>query len=117
MGPAAMGFRVKLSTRRPPALELHVDGRRITAHPGETIAAALMAGNILGFRTDTKGQPRGAYCNMGTCFECLVEIKRPDESGSCADRDTGWYRVRACLTPVSANLEVRTAPSDRAVGQ
>jgi hypothetical protein len=112
-----MGFRVNSSTTRPPAMEVFFDGHAVVAYPGETVAAALIAGNIGRFRTDTNDRPRGAYCNMGTCFECLVEIRRPDPSGPRGGSDMSWYRVRACLTPVSANLEVRTAASVRALGQ
>lgn len=79
-------------------------------YPGETIAAALLAGGVRGFRRDSGGVLRGPYCNMGTCFECLVEVR----GGSGLDADAGghvrgsWRLVRACLTAVSADVQVRS---------
>ncbi len=93
-----MGFRVNSGTFRPQPITFSFDGVAITAHPGETLAAALIAADIRGFRRDVRGGLRGPYCNMGTCFECVLEVR----SGS------SWRTVRGCLTPVAAGLEVRS---------
>jgi D-hydroxyproline dehydrogenase subunit gamma len=42
------------------------------------------------------GQPRGLFCGMGICFDCLVEI----------DGRTG---VRACIESVRAGMRVETS--------
>lgn len=61
---------------------------------GENLAAALLAAGIGVFReTPVSGAPRGPFCMMGACFDCLVEID-------------GATR-QACLTPVSDGLEIR----------
>ena len=42
---------------------------------GETIASALLASDEIIFRASAqRNSPRGPYCLMGACFECLVEI-------------------------------------------
>lgn len=70
------------------------DGREITAHPGESIGAALLAAGIRGLRaTRFAGAPRGLLCGIGSCFDCLVTV---DGHGS----------QRACLTPASPGAEV-----------
>jgi aerobic-type carbon monoxide dehydrogenase small subunit (CoxS/CutS family) len=75
--------------------EIDVDGSRILAYEGETIAAALIAAGHQVFRRTAKfNEPRGGYCGMGVCFDCLV----------MADGEI----VRACMTPVSRDLQVRT---------
>jgi D-hydroxyproline dehydrogenase subunit gamma len=80
--------------RRPDAVEIEVDGARVRAFPGESLAAALLADGRRAFRVTPGGDARGPFCNMGVCFECLVE----------AD----GARVRACMASVRAGLVVRT---------
>ena len=63
------------------------DGREVEAYAGETVAMALWAAGVRGLRASSKdGKPRGLFCAMGICYECLVDIDgRP---------------VRACMQPV-----------------
>ena len=72
------------------------DDRTITAHEGESIAAALSASRCRILRyTSRRGEPRGVFCNMGICFDCLVEIDgRPNQ--------------RACQIPVAEGIQVKT---------
>ena len=64
------------------------DGREIEALEGETIAAALAAADIVAVRQARSGAPRGPFCGMGVCFDCLVTVDgRPSQ--------------RACLTKVA----------------
>ena len=73
-----------------------VDGSEIEAHEGDMVAAAMLAANILQFRTTpVSGAPRGPFCMMGVCFECLVTI---DGIGS----------RQACLTPVHSGMTIET---------
>lgn len=70
------------------------DAREITAHPGESIGAALLAAGIRRVR-DTRfaGAPRGLLCGIGSCFDCLVTVD-------------GDASQRACLTPATPDAEV-----------
>jgi len=73
---------------------ISVDGRMIEAHRGEMLAAALMAGGVVRLReSPNTGSPRGAFCLMGVCQECLIKID-------------GKLR-QACLTTVTEGLEVQ----------
>jgi len=81
------------------------DGARVTGRQGESLAAALLAEGFAVLRhTPVSAQPRGAFCMMGACFECLVEI----------DGRT----VQACMVAVRDGLVVnRLGPlADRAPG-
>ena len=70
-----------------------VDGQPMSAYPGETIAAAMLAAGRNTLRRTTKtGEPRGLYCVMGVCWECAVAI----------DGRT----VRACVVPATPGLRV-----------
>ncbi|MBV8425634.1 MAG: (2Fe-2S)-binding protein [Hyphomicrobiales bacterium] len=51
------------------------DGREMVGRRGDTVAAALLAAGISVCRTmAVSGAPRGPYCMMGVCFDCLVTI-------------------------------------------
>lgn len=58
------------------------NGARLTGHIGESVAAALLANGIRILRATRRDHAaRGAFCLMGSCQECIVEIDgRPIES-------------------------------------
>jgi glycine/D-amino acid oxidase-like deaminating enzyme/bacterioferritin-associated ferredoxin len=72
-----------------------VDGERIDAVPGESVAAAITAAGHRRLRTDRTGSPRGLLCGMGSCFECRVSIN-------------GGPATRACLARVEPQMTVTT---------
>jgi predicted molibdopterin-dependent oxidoreductase YjgC len=72
---------------------IEVDGQPVLAHPGQTIAAALMASGRRTFRHTPGGAPRGLFCGMGVCFECLVTVD-------------GLAGRRACMTPVRPGMQI-----------
>jgi sarcosine oxidase subunit alpha len=77
-------------------IQIQVDGKPIEAYEGETIAAALLASGIRIFHLSRKNkEPRGLFCGMGVCYECLVTVD-------------GTNDVRACLTPVIEGMQVET---------
>jgi D-hydroxyproline dehydrogenase subunit gamma len=60
------------------------EGRAVAARPGETVAAALLAAGFRDFRASVvTGAPRGPYCLMGACFECLVRIDDVPDRQAC----------------------------------
>lgn len=70
-----------------PGFEITFDGRPVRALPGQSIAAALWAASVLSWRTTRfGGRPRGAFCGIGTCFDCLATVN-------------GQPNRRACLLP------------------
>src|SRR5437762_898750 len=95
-------MRLKHSDMRPAnAVRFQFDGRALDALEGETIAAALAAADVVAVRQARSGAPRGPFCGMGVCFDCLVTVDgRPSQ--------------RACLTKVEAGMDVRSAPVDTA---
>ena len=60
-----------------------VDGAPVVARAGDSVAATLLASGRAACRTTAvSGAPRGPYCLMSVCFECLVEIDgRPNRQG------------------------------------
>lgn len=64
-----------------------VDGRRITAKPTDSVAAAMFAAGITACRTTVvEERPRGPYCMMGVCFDCLVMIDGIGSRQGCMAR-------------------------------
>lgn len=55
-------------------VHLTVDGVPVTARAGDTVAAALLAHSGDPSRQSATGAPRTAFCMMGVCFDCLVEV-------------------------------------------
>ncbi|MFJ8361090.1 (2Fe-2S)-binding protein [Streptomyces sp. NPDC093984] len=79
-----------------PAFTVTFDGREIEALPGQTVAAALWTAGVTSWRnTRREGRPRGVFCGIGVCFDCLVTVNdRPNQ--------------RACLVPVRPGYVIRT---------
>lgn len=79
-----------------PTVGLTVDGRPLRAAEGSTLAAALLAADRTGWRrTSVAGAPRGVFCGIGVCFDCIVTVN-------------GLRDVRACLRRVAEGDEVVT---------
>ena len=77
------------------------DGLKIHAYEDETIAAAMIArGQRVLRRTSRRAQPRGMFCGMGVCFECLVRVD-------------GERSALACQTPVREGMRVETLNKGR----
>jgi hypothetical protein len=75
--------------------EFYFEGQPILAYPGETVGAALTAAGFATFRTTRKeGKPRGIFCGIGICYDCLVVVD-------------GTPNRRACLTPARPSADVR----------
>ena len=73
---------------RGPQVTVTIDGRPITAFLGETVAAVLFAEGSARTRTTVGGAPRGVFCGMGVCFDCLVVVDDVPNTRAC----TTWVR-------------------------
>jgi len=73
-----------------------VDGEPVTGVTGQSLAGVILASGTLGFRRTSAGNtPRGVFCGIGVCFDCLVEVN-------------GQRDVRACQRRASAGDAVLT---------
>ena len=71
------------------------EGQQIEAEDGETLAAALLAAGVSGFRQATEDDTkRGPYCMIGNCFECMVEIEDHGSRQACRERVRDGLVVR-----------------------
>ena len=82
-----------------------IDGEPARARAGDSVAAALLAAGRLACRsTPISGAPRGPYCLMGVCFECLVE-------------SDGVGNRQACLVRVRPGMRIATQQGGREAGR
>ncbi|MDR3529593.1 MAG: FAD-dependent oxidoreductase [Rhodopila sp.] len=91
----AAAMRLTHPTIRPVGrpISFQFDGRRIEALQGETVAAALSAAGVTTFRHTPSGAPRGLFCGMGACFDCVVTVD-------------GRVGQRACMTQAVDGMTV-----------
>ncbi|NIC06235.1 (2Fe-2S)-binding protein [Billgrantia bachuensis] len=83
---------------------VYFDGRQVTAKDGDTIAAALLSAGVEVCRTTpVSGSPRGPYCMMGVCFECLVEVDNIPN-------------VQGCQVLVKEGMQIRSQNGARRLG-
>ena len=76
------------------AVTLVIDGKAVEAREGDTVAAAMLAAGLGHCRTTpVSGAPRGAYCMMGVCFDCLVTIDGVGNRQGCLVRVREGMRV------------------------
>jgi hypothetical protein len=60
------------------------DGTEITAAPGQSVGAALIAAGHRSWRTTRHaGAPRGVFCGIGICFDCLVIVNGTPNQRAC----------------------------------
>ena len=73
---------------------IYYEGPPVEAREGETIAMPLTAAGIRVFRTTEKlHDPRGVYCSMGRCSDCMMIVD-------------GQPNVRSCVTLVKDGMRV-----------
>jgi predicted molibdopterin-dependent oxidoreductase YjgC len=73
---------------------ISIDGRRVEARAGDTVAAAMLAAGVERCRaTPVSGAPRAAYCMMGVCFDCLVTIDGVGNRQGCLVRVREGMRI------------------------
>ena len=77
-------------------ITLMVDGKPLEAFAGEPIAAALIAAGFRVFRHTTKrNEPRGLFCALGRCTDCVMTVD-------------GRPNVRTCVTPARDGMVIES---------
>ena len=86
-------------------LTIWFDGQAIPARTGDSVAVALLAAGIIVTRTTpVSGAPRGPYCMMGGCFECLAEVD-------------GQPNVQTCMASVHEGMRILRQQGPRSIPQ
>lgn len=72
------------------------NGKPMEGYEGEPIAAALRAAGVMAHRHTKKyDKPRGIFCAIGRCTDCVMVVN-------------GKPNVRTCITPLEEGMTVET---------
>ena len=72
-----------------------LNGKKIPAYENDTIASALYAAGIRKLRfTPRYNQPRGIFCAIGRCTDCVMTVN-------------GVPNVRTCITYVKPGIKIQ----------
>lgn len=72
------------------------DGQVLEGYEGEPISVALKAAGVMVHRyTRKKHQPRGVFCAIGRCTDCVMVVD-------------GQLNVRTCITPLREGMCIET---------
>lgn len=78
----------------PSQVRIEFEGELLSVPAGISLAAALLTLDVGHTReSPVNGRPGAAYCMMGVCFECLVEVD-------------GLANCQACLIQVQDGMRV-----------
>ena len=106
-GHSSPGWHRTPSIQSEKSVRIEVDGQGLDAFEGECLATALAVSGILALRRSPGlDQPRGMFCLMGVCQECVVLVD--DEA------------LPACMESVRQGMRVslqRLPPRDPAETQ
>jgi hypothetical protein len=73
---------------------LTFDGRPVPAVAGDSVGAALTRAGVRSWRTTRRrGRPRGLFCGIGICYDCLLTVD-------------GAANQRACLVLAVDGMEI-----------
>jgi len=73
-----------------------LDGKPVEGFEGEPIAAALLAAGHRVLRyTNKHREPRGIFCALGRCTDCMMTVD-------------GQPNIRTCVTPVRDGMIIQT---------
>ena len=77
-------------------VEFTLDGKPMQGCAGEPIAMALKSNGVEIHRYTTKlHKPRGLYCSIGRCTDCVMVVD-------------GVPNVRTCMTALKEGMKVQT---------
>lgn len=72
------------------------NGKPMQGYEGEPIAAALKAAGVMIHRyTKKQHKPRGIFCAIGRCTDCVMVVN-------------GKPNIRTCVTPLEDGMAVQT---------
>ena len=93
--PVSPGRFRRVAEHDRPTIEIEVDGARVTALEGDSVLVAVLASGRTLRRSEFGDGDRAGFCLMGACQDCWMWTAE-------------GQRVRACTTPVRAEMRLLT---------
>lgn len=70
-------------------LMITFEGRTLRGESGQTLAGVLVSHRILDWRTTSAtAEPRGLFCGIGVCFDCVLVVDGERDVRACQRRAT-----------------------------
>ncbi|CAL9334651.1 hypothetical protein SUDANB176_00139 [Streptomyces sp. enrichment culture] len=103
-------------------LRITVDGEPVDGIAGQTVAGVLLAADRLAWRRGRSGAPRGVFCGIGVCFDCLVTVGDERDVRACRrrarDGDVVTTQTREPAPDLPREAEPEASPEpDRETGR
>ena len=67
-------------------ISITFEGQVLGGIDGQTVAGILLASGVQAWRTDTQARPRGLFCGIGVCFDCLATVNGDTDVRLCRRR-------------------------------
>jgi predicted molibdopterin-dependent oxidoreductase YjgC len=84
-----------------------LDGEELTGLAGQSIAAVVLAsGRVSWRRTSAGDRPRGVFCGIGICFDCLAVVNGLGDVRTCQRRAADGDVVETQHHPLSSGSEI-----------
>lgn len=91
---------ISLTQKNVETVNVQLDGKPVKLRRGLNVAAALLEAGVNQFRrTPVSASPRGPFCMMGVCFDCLLTID-------------GLANQQACVIEVCEGMIIERQTSD-----
>lgn len=118
MSPRRVPAESDAARRSDRPLRITVDGEPVDGIAGQTIAGVLLAADRPAWRRGRSGTPRGVFCGIGVCFDCLVTVGGVRDVRACrrraGDGDVVTTQTREPVSVESPGEEVRDRAHDPA---
>lgn len=76
-------------------ITISINGVEFHVSEGASIASALLSADIAEFRrTSRSASPRGLFCGMGSCYDCVVTVDGAVQ--------------RSCITAIADGMAIET---------
>lgn len=94
-------------------LTFSFEGEALTARSGQSLAAALTDAGQRVFRHTGKGSPRGVFCGMGVCQDCLVTVDGQPNQRACMTlaRDGAMVQRQVARPELTTREDVNGTPA------
>jgi hypothetical protein len=90
-----------------------VDGALVTGVLGQSIAGVMLSADVVAWRRTSLGdRPRGVFCGIGVCFDCVAVVNGLADVRVCQRRARDgdvvtFHRVRPSASDVGRKADDR----------
>jgi len=99
-------IRQSINSEPSKQIRFRFEDQEVVAAENDSVAAALLAAGVNFFRSSVvSDEPRGPFCLIGNCFDCLLEIDGAPNQQSCQVRVQEGMVVRRQLGMRIANRD------------